>query len=168
MNETPEQRRRRMRWLTLGELLAVVAVAISALGLWKTWNSGDQPATVVEQRQPIALTLRGKAGDDGRNLEITPVEPGHALQSLTITIKGSPPIEVGSDGQLGADEVEAALKDLDHDRKGAGKVPVRIAVRYVEAGADRRGGGTYMLSYRWEGGGLFGGRSLRLVGMARA
>ena len=43
-------------------------------------------------------------------------------------------------------------------------MPVRIAARYVEMGTDRRGGGTYVLRYRWEGGGLFGGRSLRLVG----
>src|SRR5205085_1183196 len=38
---------------------------------------------------------------------------------------------------------------------------------YVEMGADRRGGGTYVLRYRWEGGGLFGGRSVRLVGLSR-
>ena len=39
-------------------------------------------------------------------------------------------------------------------------VPVRIDARYVEAGTDRRGGGSYVLRYKWEGGGLFGGRSL--------
>ncbi len=47
-------------------------------------------------------------------------------------------------------------------------MPVRIAARYVEAGADRRGGGNYVLRYKWEGGGLFGGRSLRLVGLSKA
>ena len=47
-------------------------------------------------------------------------------------------------------------------------MPVRIDARYVEAGADRRGGGSYVLRYRWEGGGLFGGRSIRLTGLSRA
>ncbi len=89
MSETPEQRRRRLRWLTLGELLAVIAVAISALGLWQSWKRADQPTTVVEQRRPIALTLRGKAEKDGRTLVITPVEPGHALQSLAIKLPGA-------------------------------------------------------------------------------
>jgi hypothetical protein len=46
-------------------------------------------------------------------------------------------------------------------------VAVRIEARYVEMGADKRGGGTYTLRYRWEGGGLFGGRSLRLTGFGR-
>ena len=46
-------------------------------------------------------------------------------------------------------------------------VPVRIAAHYVEMGADRRGGGSYVLRYRWEGGGLFGGRSLRILGLGR-
>src|SRR4029079_12835455 len=36
------------------------------------------------------------------------------------------------------------------------------------SGSDRRGGGAYVLRYKWEGGGLFGGRSLRLAGLARA
>jgi hypothetical protein len=121
---------------------------------------------VVEQKQAIPLTLRGKAENDGRQLTIEPVEQGHALESLTITIKGASPIEVGSDGQLDASDVEAALKDRD-DSKGAHSVPVRIAARYVEMGKDRTGGGSYVLRYRWEGGGLFGGRSLKLTGFGR-
>ena len=44
-------------------------------------------------------------------------------------------------------------------------VPVRIDARYVEDGTDRtRGRGNFALRYKWEGGGLFGGRS---VGFAR-
>ena len=46
-------------------------------------------------------------------------------------------------------------------------MPVRIAARYVEMGKDRRGGGSYVIRYRWEGGGLFGGRSLKLTGFGR-
>jgi hypothetical protein len=167
MNETPEQRRRRLRWLTLGELLAVVAVAISALGLWQSWRSEDKPTTVVEQRKPIALTLRGKAENDGRTLEITPVEQSHALQSLTLKRAGATPINIGSDGELGADELEGALgKRTDHD-KGTYRLRVRIEADYVEAGVVRHASGNYTLTYRWEGGGLFGGRSLRLASLAR-
>ena len=43
------------------------------------------------------------------------------------------------------DDVERALKDRE-ESKGAHTVPVRIAARYVEAGADRRGGGGYVLT----------------------
>ena len=51
--------------------------------------------------------------------------------------------------------------------KGTHRVPVRIAARYVEAGADKSATGSYVISYRWDGGGLFGGRSLRIVGLSR-
>jgi hypothetical protein len=97
-----------------------------------------------------------------------PADPSHALESLKVTIEGASPIEAGSDGKLSTNDIEAALKARDKEAKGVTRtVPVRIEARYVEAGAERRGGGSYTLRYRWEGGGLFGGRSLRLVGFGR-
>jgi hypothetical protein len=169
MSESESQRRRR-RLISLGELIALAALVVSAVGVWISWetSSRDKPARVVEQRQSIPLTLRGMPSRDGRALTIGPVEPSHALESLTITIEGAAPIEVGSDGQLNASDVEAALKDRTKESKDdTHSVPVRIQAHYVEAGADKRGGGTYRLGYRWQGGGLFGGRSLRLVGLVR-
>jgi hypothetical protein len=158
----------RRRWVTLGEIIALLALVVSAAGLWLTWKSNNEDKTtkVVEQKQAIPLTLRGKAVSDGRALSIEPVEASHALESLTVTIKGASPIQVGSDGELSASDVETALKSRDED-KGAHSMPVRISARYVEMGKDRTGGGTYVLRYRWEGGGLFGGRSLKLTGFGR-
>ena len=160
----------RRRWVTLGELIALAALIISGLGLWLTWksNNDDKTTRVVEQHVAIPLTLRGKAEDDGRRIEISPVESAHALESLTVTIKGALPIAVGSDGMLDAGDVESALRDRDKDAKGNRTLPVRIDARYVEAGKDRRASGNYVLRYRWEGGGLFGGRSLRLTGFSRS
>jgi hypothetical protein len=162
MNETEKR-----RWISLGEIIAVAALIVSAVGVWIAWKSStsNQPTRVVEQRQPIPLTLRGTVQDDGRKLLISPVESSHALEWLTLTIKGAYPIELGSDGTLDADTVGSKVKK-DED-KGAHSVTVRIDARYVEMGKDRRGGGNYVLRYRWEGGGLLGGRSLRLEGLSR-
>jgi hypothetical protein len=160
----------RRRLINLGELIALAALAVSAFGVWIAWKSGsdDKPTRVVEQRQAVPLTLRGMVQRDGHELTIAPVDPGHGLQSLTLTIRGAPPIEIGSDGRLQASDLEAALKDRGKESKDVThSVSIRILVHYVEAGADRRGGGTYVLRYRWEGGGLFGGRSLRIVGLSR-
>jgi hypothetical protein len=85
-----------------------------------------------------------------------------------VTIKGASPIDVGSDGKLSAGDVEGVLKGREKEPKDVAlRVPVRIDARYVEAGADRRGGGSYILRSKWEGGGLFGGRSLHLLGLSR-
>ena len=167
MKETESQRRRRL--INLGELIALAALVVSALGLWINWKSSSddgKPSTVVEQRQPIALTLRGRAEDDGKFLEISPVENSHALESLTVTVKGADPVEVGSDGVLRANSLEPALKQREED-KGVHSVPLRIQARYVEMGKDKTATGSYQLRYRWEGGGLFGGRSLRFVSLSR-
>lgn len=169
MSETESERRRR-RWVTFGELIALAALIVSAVGVWISWKSSetDKATRVVEQRPSIPLTLRAKAEDGGEKLEISPVEPTHALESLAISLPGASAIQVGSDGELDASDVQSALKDRVKEPKDRTlSVPVRISARYVEAGKDRSGGGSYVLRYRWEGGGLFGGRSLRLVGLAR-
>ena len=103
----------RRRWITLGELIALLALIVSAVGVWIAWknNGEDKPTRVVEQRQSVPLSLRAVADRDGSELTISPVEPGHGLQSLTVSIKGGSPIEVGSDGRLQASDVQAALSD---------------------------------------------------------
>jgi len=118
---------------------------------------------------PISLTLRGKREDDGTSLQISPVESSHALESLTVTLAGGSPIDVGSDGELAASDVESALKGHDNEPKDRTlSIRARIDARYVEMGKDRRASGNYTLRYMWKGGGLFGGRSLRLEGLSRA
>ena len=164
---TEESRR---RWINLGELIAFAALVVSAVGVWIAWkgNNEDKPTRVTEQRQPVPLRLRGSTDTDGRALTIMPADASHALESLTVTLKGSSPIVVGSDGRLSASDLQAALKNREKGPKDVTQsVPVRIDARYVEGGTERRGGGAYVLRYRWEGGGLFGGRSLHLVGLSR-
>lgn len=171
MTDSPEEKARtRRRWINFGEVIALAALIISALGLWRSWQSPDRPPApvVVERQKSIPLVLRGAADNDGKTLTIAPVEPSHALESLTVTIPGHPAIEIGGDGRLSAGDVEQALKGDKAERKGNQRLGVRIAARYVEAGTDRRAAGSYTLAFRWEGGGLFGGRSIRLTGLTRS
>lgn len=168
MSETESERRRRL--ITLGEMIALAALIVSALGVWISWKNSetDHSTRIVEQRSSIPLTLHAKAENDGARLDISPVEPTHALESLTLTVAGATPIQVGSDGELSASDVESVLKGRDKEPKDRTlSLPVRISAHYVEAGKERTGGGSYTLRYKWEGGGLFGGRSLRLVGLSR-
>ena len=170
MSETESQRQRR-RWITLGELIALGALIVSALGLWISWKSddgNDKTTRIVEQRQPIPLTLRGKREDDGTRLEISPVESAHALESLALKFPGASPIAVGSDGELAASDVASALSGHEDEPKNQTlSVRARIEARYVEAGRDKTSSGNYVLRYQWKGGGLFGDRSLHLVSLSR-
>ena len=166
-----DKKQSRLRWVTLGEAVAVAALILSALGLWNSWRSGqDKPAPqrVVEERPRVPLALRGLAGDDGRVMVISAVDPGHALDSLTVRIAGSgKSVSLGSDGQLRSRDVQQALGEKTTRGDDLQRAPIRIDARYVEAGQDRRGGGNYMLTYRWKDGGLLGGRSVRLERLSR-
>ena len=168
VSESPESKKSRMRWVTLGEAIAIAALIVSGLGLYREWSKpDDKPTTVVEKdRASIPLALRGRTEEQGRSMEITPVESSHALDSLTIVV-GSSKIELGSDGQLSAGQVEDALGKADKDARGHLRLPVRISARYVEAGADKSATGSYTITYKWVGGGLFNDKSLRLVSLNR-
>ena len=167
-NPTPAERASRRRLINLGEGIAVAALVISGLGLWNGWRGTDnaKPAAIIEQKAAVPLALRGRVDDDGKALLISAVDSGHALDSLALTIAGKSPIGLGSDGRLLASDIEAAVPPATKQHR-SGAVPVKIAARYIEAGKDQRGGGDYRLSYRWESGGLFGGRSLRLTALSR-
>jgi hypothetical protein len=169
MSESDPPKRRRL--IPLGEFIALAALIVSALGVWIAWQSSKDsgPAQVIEHRTSVPLALRGSIDDRGETLVLTPADPSHALESIVVKIAGASPVEVGSDGRLKASELERALKGRENEAK---EKPMRIRMqldtRYVEAGADRRASGSYLLRYQWEGGGLFGGRSLRLIGFTRA
>ena len=166
-----DKKQSRLRWVTLGESVAVAALILSALGLWNSWRNDQEkpgPERVIEERRPVPLALRGLAGDEGRVLVISAVEPGHALDSLTVSISGSDKsFSLGSDGRLQSRDVEQALGEQAKRDDGVQRAPIRIDALYVEAGEDRRGGGNYMLTYRWKDGGLLGGRSVRLERLSR-
>ncbi|HET9398420.1 MAG TPA: hypothetical protein VFO45_06330 [Sphingomicrobium sp.] len=166
-DKLPTDAQIRRRWINLGEFVAVAGLLISGLALWNSWKGGDAETRIVEQEQkPVPLALRGRVEDDGKRLVIAPIESGHALDALQLSANAGS-IALGSDGSLSAKDVESLLPD-DIDKSRDGRFVVTLDARFVERGKDRRGGGRYTLSYRWEEGGLLGGKSLRLTGLSRA
>jgi hypothetical protein len=132
MTESPETKRSRLRWVTLGEAIAIAALILSGLGLWHEWRKAENKPVVVEEAAAI---------------------PGST-------------IELGSDGELDANAVEDALGKSAPASEGRHSVQVRIAARYVEAGADKTATGSYNLTYKVRDR-LIGGKSLRLLGLSR-
>jgi hypothetical protein len=167
MSVTSENKKRsRLRWVTLGEAIAIAALIISGLGLWHELRKPDREPVIVEKQPSIPLRLRGRSNDEGRVLEISPVEDSHALQSLTVTA-GRNKIELGSDAELSARAIEDGLGKSAKKDQATHSLRVSIEAKYVEAGADKTATGSYLLRYRWEDGGFLGARSLRLVGLSR-
>ena len=165
MTNNEAKKSSRLRWVTLGEAIAIAALILSAVGLWHEWTKPDSKEVVVEKQRSIPLALAGRVANDGRDIEISPVENSHALQSLTVVAAGNR-VKVGSGGRLSADDF-AGLVGNTKDAKGGQRATLRITARYVEAGADKSATDSYVISYRWEGGGLFGGRHIRFEDFSR-
>jgi hypothetical protein len=169
-SETEKKARRRRR-IALGEGIGIAALVISALGLWNSWRGdGDKPAAVVVDRaqKPIPLVLRGTIADDGKVINLKPLESGHALDQVGMTArapaKGS--ATFGSEPMLSAAMVETWLPE-DATRDGGGSVAVDTVTRYVETGETRTAKQRYRVDYRWKDGGLLSGKSVRLTGISR-
>lgn len=165
MNEPVKSGR---RGIGVGEGIGLIAVLISGLGLWNSWRSDEKqgPTEVVEKKAAVPLVLRGRVDDDGERLVIEPVEPTHALDSLKFAFTSGKTVEIGSSGALSSREVQDALPD--HSEKKDGQILATVTARYVEAGEERDSTRRYAIRYRWQGGGLFEGRSLRIVDFRRA
>lgn len=176
MSETPEQRRSRLRWLTLAEVVAILAVAISGVGLWKNWQDDKAtPPVAVQSEKAIPLTLRATTEADHRAVVLTAVEPAHAAQSVEIrypTTFGMQPIEQSGDLRLSASEFDdELLRERDSAKrakltKTEARLPLLIVTRYIEAGSPREDRALYDLGYRIRGGGIFGGREISLGGLS--
>ncbi|MDQ3077885.1 MAG: hypothetical protein M3Q83_03475 [Pseudomonadota bacterium] len=177
MSETPEQRKARLRWLTLAEIVAIVAVTISGIGLWKSWQDGQAKPTpvVIQTEKSISLTLRAAPDDDRRAVTIAAVEPRHAVQSTEIvfpTALGEEPFEQSGDMRLAASGFDDPLfkardsAGLPKLTRSEGRLPLLIVTSYVDAGAPREDRALYDLGYRIADGGLFGGRELSLGGLS--
>jgi hypothetical protein len=164
MSEPVKQKSR----VSIGEGIALAALFVSALGLWNSWKGDDKPkpAEVIEKKAAVPLVLRGRIEDNGERLIIEPVESSHALDSLKFAFASGKTVETSSNGTLLAGDVEDALPEKTE--KIDGQILATVTGRYVESGQDRQNSRRYAIRYRWEGGGLFEGKRLRIVDFRRA
>ncbi|MEO8812105.1 MAG: hypothetical protein ABI376_04240 [Caulobacteraceae bacterium] len=177
MNETPSppSRRRGRFWLTIGEVAAVLAVAIAALNYWDAHrqHAAEERAAGADARARAALVLTATADDKGRHLMIRAMNSAQAIQSqryiFPTAVLGHPMEVAAARPQIGADWISGGLGHaLDEAKvKGAGEahVPVAIVTTWVEDGETRTDSSLYRIGWSWRPRFLFG-RDIVLQGMA--
>ena len=176
--ETAEERRIRRRWITFGEVLAVIGVIISALALWNSYveRRGDEAARNAEKAEKGAVSriLLLKATGGGRSLTLEPRDPEQTIRSQTILFPS--PLETKVEAlvqpRIEADWVKQAVKkahDLGRrEAKGPGdaRMPVAITTVFDSGGATFTDTALYDVGYKESGGGLFGGTNVTLRGLS--
>lgn len=124
MKETETERREaaaiRRRWITLGEVLAVIGVLISALALWNSYaerrgNEAERSAEKAE-KGAVSRILVLKASGGGKSLVLEPRDSEQNIRSQTILFPS--PLETKVDAlvepRIEADWVKRAVKKA-HD-----------------------------------------------------
>jgi hypothetical protein len=167
----------RRRWITLGEILAVIAVLISGLTLWNSYQerSSSEAERAAEKKQQAAksqaLVLRGDGGR--KKMVLTAVDSGHAVQSQTILFPSAlgvdpvedlvePRIEAGWIKEAAAKARKAGGGDRDAEDR---RMPVLITSRFVSGGQTYSDSAIYDVGYRREGN-LLGGSEIDLLGIS--
>jgi hypothetical protein len=173
MTETPEKRRR--RFMTLTEIVAVLGVLIAGLTLWNSWqerrdshaeHSAEAAAAAAAsnaERGRVGLVAAGKGGD-------TLAVKGSActLQSMDVTFPkalGAAAQATVVDGQLRADWVAKPLLALVNGSERQGRLPVLIESRCEAADGERDEIAVYRLVWHSHGR-LLRGQVLDLIGIA--
>ena len=170
----------RRRWITLGELLAVLAVGISALTLYLNWadKSSEQAEKASESRKASVraarLVLNAEASGD--RLALKPTDPDQIIQSQTIRFPkalGIAPVDTTGEPRIEAGWFDAALKKarekakLPDDSVGDERLPVAITTRFVVGGETHEDVAVYDIGYgiagRWLSGHRLTLRGLSLV-----
>ncbi len=160
--ETPQARAAeaaaiRRRWITLGEVLAVVAVVISGLTLWNSYQERSsteaEKAAEKQAKSEKAQTLILSASADGRSLSLAPRDPDQAIQGQTIVFPSALGVDSVEtvDPRIEAGWIESAAGKIPKSaRRGSGdaRLPVAITTRFVSGGETYVDTAIYDLGYR--------------------
>jgi hypothetical protein len=171
-------RQRRLRWLTLAEILGVAALLISALTLWNSYaeRRQDQAAKRADQSQASArahrLILRAKPDKDGSRLELSAADD-QVIQGQTIAFPralGLDPVDSTDpriEARWFADGLKRALRDAGEKDKprGDARLPVAITTRYTVDGDMAEDVTLYDVGYVTDSS-FLGGTAIRLHGLS--
>lgn len=181
-DETPSERARRrsrLRWITLGEAVAVSAVIISGLGLYISYEDrrdsrAEKAAEAQREATPHAFHLRATSANDGATLSLQSVSADQVIQAQTLRFPPSfklSPVATTSDARIEAGWFADALKEDRHTRQlpdetqGDERVPVMIETDYLAGDQTMKTRAIYDIGYALKGR-FLGGSSVKLRGLS--
>ncbi len=178
MSETPTEQAEaaaiRKRWLTLGEVVAIAGLIISAIAFWNSWDQRRSDETerrqdkATETRLKTVVLLRGIPQRGGAILTLS--DPDHPVQRVTVTFPtalGVSPQTSSVEPQIEAEWFAKKLLTL-HDKGGddpRGTLPIIIASDYWNGDEHIIDQAVYDLAWQIRGR-FLQGRIVQLRGMA--
>jgi hypothetical protein len=153
MSEAPRPRRRLpLRWLTLAELVGILALVIAALGWWdnhreklqqdqeRAAEAHDRAAQARREALKSTFLLVGQTEGDGARIRLASAHPDQVIQTQTLVFPAAvrkDPVETTGNPRIDRAWLEDGLKKAAHDRgqsNGAVRLPVGVVTTYVDGG----------------------------------
>lgn len=143
-----------IRWLTLGEIVSVAAVALAALGYWDA-HRDRTAAEKAHQAEAAAKALKstflmsGVQADHGGALRLNPVHAEQVVQTQTLWFPKAvraDKIETTGNPRLEADWIAEGVRKADPKAK-QGRLPVAVLTVFIEDGETKTDRAVYDLAY---------------------
>jgi hypothetical protein len=166
VGETPTERKRRLRFLTVAELVGIAALIIAAAGYWDTHRERAQTereraAEAQEKRAEaragalkLTFLMTGSPEGAGERLKLASVHSEQVIQTQALTF----PSEIRGDAvnttgnpRIEAGWIEGGVTKAEHARDGKGRsgpLPVAIVTTFIEDGQTKTDTALYQLGYR--------------------
>jgi len=171
----PKPRHRQGFWLTVGEVVGVLALIIAGLNFWDSHQQRavDAKREQAQSQAASAFVLTGEADGQGRAIALRSLKVSQAIQSqryrFPMDLVDHPVDLTAERPRIEADWISGGLKstlDLAHARpNGEARAPVVVETTYVEDGDTRTDVSLYQIGFAWKRQ-LLGGRQIRLTGIA--
>ncbi|MGZ6019855.1 MAG: hypothetical protein ACXWKO_14400 [Phenylobacterium sp.] len=165
MSETPSERKRRLRFLTVAELVGIAALAIAALGYWdshreRTLTERERAAEAQEKKAEaragalkLTFLITGSPEGEGDRLKLSSVHPEQVIQTQALTfpseIRGDA-VQTTGNPRIEAGWIEGGVTKAEHARGGkgrSGRLPVAIVTTFIEDGQTKTDTALYQLGY---------------------
>ncbi len=165
MSEKPAKKRLPLRWLSLAELVGIIAVAIAALGYWdahreRAMTERERAAEAQEKKAEaragalkLSFLMTGSPEGSGDRLRLSSVYPKQVIQTQSISF----PSEIRSDAvqttgnpRLEAGWIEGGVNKAEHARGGKrhpDRLPVAIVTVFIEDGQTKTDRALYILGF---------------------
>jgi hypothetical protein len=165
VSEKPARKRLPFRWLSLAELVGIVAVAIAALGYWdshreRAQTDRERAAEAQEKKAEaqagalkLSFLMTGTPEGGGDRLRLSTVHAEQVIQTQSVNF----PSEVRGDAvqttgnpRIEAGWFEGGLSKAEHARgskQHQGRVPVGIVTVFIEDGQTKTDRSIYLVGY---------------------
>jgi len=185
---SPTQKRLPLRWLSLAEIVGVLALAIAGLGYWDSHRERqlDQSERAQADRDRAAAArqheaelkagalkltflMTGAPGASGDQLHLTAAHAEQVIQTQTLwfpSVIRADKVETTGNPRIEAAWIADGVRRLG-GKAASGRIPVAMLTTFIEDGRTRSDQALYLMGYRLHPR-LLGGPRLELEGLSLA